>query len=435
MKILILYHKKPRAQRKAISGHLEAFGYTTSHQVEYWNIAYGAPNILLECEFDVVIFHFTFFLPNINKKFDDEFIQWSVLKNMDSYKVAIVQDEYIHTISLCNFFKEFGVKEIFSCLPETLFQTVYPKEKTGLEYYHTVLTGYIDDQMIKDYGQYAIPHDKRRYDIAYRARKMPYNLGLFGTFKWRLTETFNKYCEGTNFRTNLSNDPQDFLFGEAWYAFVADTRTMLGCEGGASLHDPDGSIRSCCEKIMIEKSNLSFEYVEEHCFKNLDGKFPYFAISPRHFEAAVSKTCQVLIEGHYNGILQPWVHYIPIHKDWSNMNQVLEKIADVDYCEKLAENAYIDLVQSGKFTYSKFIDFVFGNIEKHAALKGSTQRKRNALSKLRFYQKYPFLISPKPYIKAHLTEWVKQIVWTMGWDKKQWFKKIELKIFGHNSVR
>ncbi|MBK6824575.1 MAG: hypothetical protein IPP06_10805 [Saprospiraceae bacterium] len=435
MTILILYHQKPRAQRKAISRHLEAFGITERHKVEYWNIAYGIPEIVLECGFDVVIFHFTFFLPNINKKFDTEFIRWSVLKRMDAYKIALVQDEYVNTSSLCKFFKEFGVKEIFTCLPESLFQPVYPKEKTGIEYYHTVLTGYIDDQMIHDYGQSAIPHKSRRYDIAYRARKMPYNLGFFGTYKWRLTEVFKKYCEGSNFKLNLSNDPQDFLFGEAWYSFVGNTRTMLGCEGGASLHDPDGIIRSCCEKLMLQKSDLSFEDVEEHCFKNQDGKFPYFAISPRHFEAAVSKTCQVLIEGHYNGILIPWIHYIPIMKDWSNMSQVLEKIADVEYCENLAEKAYTDLVLSKEFTYPKFIDFVYRNIEEHIQKTNSNLINNQAISRLRFFRRYSFLIAPKAYAIAHLTEWLKQVVWFWGWDKKLWFKKIELKIFGHNSVR
>lgn len=67
MTILILYHQKPRAQRKAISRHLEAFGITERHKVEYWNIAYGIPEIVLECGFDVVIFHFTFFCQTLIK--------------------------------------------------------------------------------------------------------------------------------------------------------------------------------------------------------------------------------------------------------------------------------------------------------------------------------------------------------------------------------
>ncbi len=39
MQILLIYHQKPRRQRKAIAAHLQAFGNQDLHQVNYWNIA------------------------------------------------------------------------------------------------------------------------------------------------------------------------------------------------------------------------------------------------------------------------------------------------------------------------------------------------------------------------------------------------------------
>ena len=34
--------------------------------------------------------------------------------------------------------------------------------------------------------------------------------------------------------------------------------------------------------------------------------------SPRHFEAASLRVCQVLFEGRYSGVMEPMVHYIPL---------------------------------------------------------------------------------------------------------------------------
>ena len=33
--------------------------------------------------------------------------------------------------------------------------------------------------------------------------------------------------------------------------------------------------------------------------------YAFFAISPRHLEAVITKTAQVLVEGRYSGVLEP----------------------------------------------------------------------------------------------------------------------------------
>ena len=45
-------------------------------------------------------------------------------------------------------------------------------------------------------------------------------------------------------------------------------------------------------------------------------------ISPRHFEAAAFRVCQVLFEGRYAGVMEPMRHYIPLRKDFSNFDEV-----------------------------------------------------------------------------------------------------------------
>ncbi|MBT8506740.1 hypothetical protein B1F79_04690 [Coxiella-like endosymbiont of Rhipicephalus sanguineus] len=56
--------------------------------------------------------------------------------------------------------------------------------------------------------------------------------------------------------------------------------------------------------------------------ESIGEKIDYNQISPRHFEAVATKTLQILYEGEYSNILKPWVHYVPLKKDYSNFDEV-----------------------------------------------------------------------------------------------------------------
>ncbi len=65
--------------------------------------------------------------------------------------------------------------------------------------------------------------------------------------------------------------------------------------------------------------------------------------------------CQVLFAGRYSGAMEPMVHYIPLAKDFSNIDRVLELIGDADVRRELTENAYRDLIASGDWSYGRLI--------------------------------------------------------------------------------
>jgi len=64
------------------------------------------------------------------------------------------------------------------------------------------------------------------------------------------------------------------------------------------------------------------------------------AISSRHFEAAGTKTVQILLEGRYNDILLPDKYYIMLKKDFSNIDDVIARFKDEQYSNKMAEFTY-----------------------------------------------------------------------------------------------
>jgi len=78
-------------------------------------------------------------------------------------------------------------------------------------------------------------------------------------------------------------------------------------------------------------------------------------LTPRHFEACITRTCQILLEGSYNGVFQPWRHYIPLKNDYSNLDEVFEALADDNLVDRIADQAYEDIVASGKWSYRTFV--------------------------------------------------------------------------------
>ena len=68
-------------------------------------------------------------------------------------------------------------------------------------------------------------------------------------------------------------------------------------------------------------------------------------ISPRNIEAALSKTVQIALIDSYSNIMSPDVHYIPLNKDYSNIDEVI-KLKMKNYIIKLHHNAKKNLLVS-----------------------------------------------------------------------------------------
>ena len=85
-------------------------------------------------------------------------------------------------------------------------------------------------------------------------------------------------------------------------------------------------------KIPISHSNLVFEDAEfnkfyKSYFESLKKPKIYFkCISSRNFDAIGTKTAQILLEGKYNNLLKPNIHYFSLKKDYSNFDEIIELI-------------------------------------------------------------------------------------------------------------
>ena len=52
---------------------------------------------------------------------------------------------------------------------------------------------------------------------------------------------------------------------------------------------------------------------------------------------------------------EPWKHYIPIEKDYSNLHDLAEVLRDEDLWEVMRTAAYRDLIENDRFSYTQFV--------------------------------------------------------------------------------
>ena len=128
-------------------------------------------------------------------------------------------------------------------------------------------------------------------------------------------------------------------------AFIANCKAMLGVEAGVSIFDIDGKAEKVSKNYLLDNPNATFDEVHRAVLQPFEDKVFYRMISPRIFECAAFKTCMILYEGKYNGIIKPDVHYIPLKKDFSNIDEVMPKFMILISME-LIDNAYKDLIVS-----------------------------------------------------------------------------------------
>ena len=105
---------------------------------------------------------------------------------------------------------------------------------------------------------------------------------------------------------------------------------------------------------MTENAGTPWSDVKRKFFDTYGPSIPMRIISGRQIEAAACKTVQILFEGRYNDYFQPDEHYIPLKKDFSNIEEVVRKFRDDTYCEGLVDKAY-DVVMS-ELTYDRLIE-------------------------------------------------------------------------------
>lgn len=377
-KILAIYYNPESFEntRVTILHHLKSLDYFgPSYEIMYHNVnevyqafalrgnKAGSPPPGINRNWDALILHYSFLsLRTIGWPFRELKKDFSWISDMNCLKVAIPQDEGDYAGILDEWLLELGVTVIFSVhyAPE---QPLYPIMRKYAAIY-SCLPGYIDEKTVLEYQKKIEPIAERKWDIVYRARRLPAWFGKAGRVKYRIAEIVNAGARKKGFCVDISTRSEDTISGSMWLNFLSSGKTVLGTQGGYSTIDWRGEMKAQVRKILNNNPDISFSQIDEmmpvgwddHCL---------FTVTPRHFEAIITNTCQILLMGEYKGILIPNVHYIVLKPDWTNIDEVLERIRDVAAIQKMSDQARKDILESGKYSYQAFAQTLEKILEDH----------------------------------------------------------------------
>jgi Glycosyl transferases group 1 len=222
----------------------------------------------------------------------------------------------------------------------------------------------------------------RGIDIGSRSARYPIFLG--DKDRNQLTETFRELATFAGLAVDIDASGRLRLARAEWAAFLNDCRGTISSEAGSwfleredhtvleireflrqrsrgrviradslahalSRRLPYGAkekLRSTLKWLPIRHEAMDFSDAE---FAEVQARFfegrphaPVYTkcVSSRHFDAAGTGTCQLLIRGRYNDVLVADEHYIPIDPDLGNSRDALARFLDAAERNRVANNAY-----------------------------------------------------------------------------------------------
>ncbi|MCP4124419.1 MAG: hypothetical protein GY751_21970 [Bacteroidetes bacterium] len=372
----------------------------------------GEIDIQLELSnFDIIIIHYSIFISVDNYLSEKSKIK---LSNFEGIKIVFLQDEYRFIDKTILNLNNIGADLVFSCVPEKSIEKVYPKSRIGNIRVVNTLTGFPSDflSILKP-----IRLHKRRYHVSYRGRRYPDWHGSMGLEKFEIAEKFLKHSRKFKLKTNISWKEKDRLYGANWTNLIQNSRAVLGVESGASVFDHSGKISGVVEtqRALHGKKGISYETLRDRYFKEIENRIDLAQISPRIFEAICLRTMCILYEGHYSGILIPNVHYLPLKKDFSNIEDVCKKIKDDNYVSDIISNAYADIALNEEYSFLSFVRSLDSEIEAQLKMKPAIPSKRKSLNSFRknYAKKYPFYMVRYPHGLSLQNSWRYRLIQSM----------------------
>lgn len=358
--ILMIYHHVLAPNASTIMEHVNAFEKYSQFKVWNVNTELGFFRALNDIRFKIIVLHYSLFawLPfRLNRQFFD-YIQ----RCRDSYKIAFFQDEYRFWPERSELLSALSVDAVFTLLEQPYFEKTYGKYTRAPKLIYT-LPAYVSSELTQMGRKHYKPVKERTVDVGYRGRQPAYYLGRGAQEKQLIAVEFKKRASHLGLTLDIETEETKRIYGDHWIRFLANCKAVLGVEAGTSIFDIDNSIRPkyaelCAGNPELTFPDISFEEVYDRLLGGHEDRIYYRTISARHFEAAALFLCQILFEGKYSGILKPMVHYIPLKKDFSNFDEVIELFENRQVHRDLTKNSYRDLIASGKYSYKRLAESI-----------------------------------------------------------------------------
>ena len=287
---------------------------------------------------------------------------WNVLRQrmtpfLRNAKVRVLmpQDDYSRSDVLDEFAASENFDFVFSPITRDLRQ-LYPKSMEMGVQFHEAFTGYFEQSDWARLQQFSKPFSERLVDVGQRVRYLPPQLGERAGKKGLLAIKFAQVASEAGFVCDVSTKSEDVFVGDEWWKFLGNTKFTVSRRGGASMADPTGRLADKVRRYQLRHPEVKIEELSQRLSFKGGREGDFSAISPRLFEAAVMGVCQILEPDQYVDGLKPWVHYLPLVEDFSNIEEVLAVMRDDDRCSEIVKASQEILLHNNNFTYSAFVE-------------------------------------------------------------------------------
>ena len=339
LRVLLLCDDNP-ANANTLLDHIKSFEKYSRHRIWTFNPRWWLRSRTLDFnEFDVIVVHWSLSLIHdayLHTRYRDK------LTRFQGLKVQYIQDDYRWVDRMTAEQRRIGINVLFTLVNPEHFDKIWTPRLPGVRLVST-LPGYVPQELLNRAFK---PMAERDLDIVYRGREVPWWLGRLGQDKVLVGRGVKARAERAGFKVNIAWTEGDRIYGDRWIEFLSNSRTTIGCEGGASITDFDGSIEEAVLRYVRMHPGASFDEVHAAILEPYEGNVPMNVMTPRLFEAAALRTALVLFPGQYSGVLEPWRHYIPLERDFSNFDSVASLIRDGHFLTELTERTYVEVARS-----------------------------------------------------------------------------------------
>ncbi|MGC6511936.1 MAG: hypothetical protein ACON4J_04140 [Parvibaculales bacterium] len=337
---------------QVVRQHIDAISSTSFHELTVVNCRFEPLIDIFNKgglkQYDAILIHYSIHALAYIKQ------DWlNFIASFPGAVLAIHEDEYQDVDTFTTQFSRLGVQHLVSCLSsvDLLKQVYLNRVSDDCAFYHS-LPGYVFNEFDQPLPP---PLKERDMDIVYRGRELPFQLGKFAQLKKNIGEKMLAVAEEKALRTDISSKENDRIYGADWHTFLQSSKAVLGTEGGASIFDFDGSLKQRIQEFVSQENDPTFEKAYDSFLKKFENNVVYKTITPKIFEYVASKTVMILHPGEYCGYIHPNEHYLSLAEDFSNIDDVLAKLANLDEMQEMVDRTYEHIKHNDQLRFKFYV--------------------------------------------------------------------------------
>jgi hypothetical protein len=204
-------------------------------------------------------------------------------------------------------------------------------------------------------------NQEREIDLYFQGTEYPYYIGHQD--RAIMAKYFEVKSKDYNLKIQCNLKHSERLNRDAWHNFLSNCKGVLAHESGSDFLETNDVNRLKITNFINEHPRSTFKEIYDLFFRNNKFQISGRCISSRHFDAINAKCCQIMFPGRYNDILYSNEHFIKVERDFSNVDEVMEKFLDKDLNDQITKRAYEYSMDSQTISHriKYMIDFVEKN--------------------------------------------------------------------------